>query len=163
MIAVIVGDLDRESAEDKVAVVSLMNKLKNKYRDLTIVSAACERGIGSIVRNRCLDKDNKDFSFIELGIRVWKITDKDKLSKIYSTRNATLQELGEIFFVFSSGWRLGHISDLLDRLKKNESPLVVYDKEMKKETFNFSEDIENLDLQDNLTPLSSSGLKGELI
>lgn len=161
MIAVVVGDIDRSSNDDRISVLSVMDELRNTYRDLTIVSAACERGIGHIVRSRCLkNKDNPEFGFVEVDIKPWARLSKARLTQIYTARNATLLELGEEFHIFSTGWTQGHIADLIKRVKDKNLPLVIYHRNGTNYYFNIDQKVKKNNMASET--LKSTDLKSEL-
>lgn len=128
MFVVIVGDIDRDSIEDKNQVLSLIERLKNTYSDLIIISAACEKGIGKFVIDRCVqDKNNIDVGFVEYQVKPWIRLSAARLAHVYISRNPSLIEVGEEFHIYSSGKKQGYIADLISRLKKTNLPTMVYD------------------------------------
>jgi hypothetical protein len=161
MIAVVVGDIDRSSKDDRTEVLFVMEELRNTYRDLTIVSAACERGVGHIVRSHCLkNPKNPEFGFVEVDIKPWARLSKPRLTQIYTARNATLLEIGEEFHIFTSGWTQGHVADLIKRVKDKNLPLVIYHRNGTKDYFNLSQGRWKNDLSTDT--LKSTDLKSEL-
>lgn len=127
MFVVIMGDLDRDTQEDKDYVMSLLDSLKSEYSDLTIISGACKSGIGFFVRDRCIrDKKNPDFGFVEYDIKPWTRLSEARLAQVFMSRNPALLEIGEIFHILPSGRTTGHIPDLISRVKKAGMPLVIH-------------------------------------
>ena len=139
MFVVVIGDLDRQTEEDENQVLDLMEELKNSYSDLIIVSAACKKGIGLFVKQRCLkNKNNPEFGFVEYDVKVWTPLDEARLAKAYISRNPSLIEIGEVFHIFTSGKEKGHIPDLIDKVKNRKLPLVVHNREGSRSFFNYA-------------------------
>lgn len=129
MFVVVGGDMMRDSQQDKEAVNSLLDSLKAEYSDLTIIGFACEFGIGQFVKERCIaNKGNIEFGFIEVSIRLWRRFGKEKEGRLYTAmRNPGLIEVGERFELFpSSKMKVGHLSDLIDRVKEKGLPLALH-------------------------------------
>lgn len=161
MIVVVVGDLELNSPKDKEYVLSLMEELKSRYSDLTIVSSACEKGTGYFVRERCItNRVNPDFGFIELSIRVWTILSRAKLAQVYMSRNPALNEIGEIFHIFKSDKEIGHISDLIIRVKNANKPLAIHYQDGRRELFNYPTIHDSS--KTSATSIQSADLKSQL-
>jgi len=159
MIVVVVGDLDRDSENDQSQVLELLSELKIRYSDLLIVSAACDMGIGKIVRNKCIaNKNNPEFAFVEISIKPWSTMSPAKLSQIYMCKNPALVEIGEVFHIFSSGKTRGHTFDLLNRIHKSKRPLTIHDKTGKVTYYNYQTITENKVIKQGQT-IQSSNLK----
>jgi len=160
MFVVIMGDLKRNTEEDKQQVFDLLEELKTTYSDLTIVSGACKDGIGSFVRNRCIaDPKKLEFSFVEIDIRVWAKLAQATLSKVYMSRNPSLVYIGDVFHVFPYGGDKGHIPDLIELVKAAHLPLVVHHRSGKIESFNA---IEKSESKKNSETVISNTLKDQL-
>jgi hypothetical protein len=160
MFVVIMGDLKRNTEEDKQQVFDLLEELKTTYSDLTIVSGACKDGIGNFVRTRCIaDPKKLEFSFVEIDIRVWAKLAPATLSKVYMSRNPALTYIGEVFHIFPYGGDVGHIPDLINMVKAANLPLVVHHRIGKIESFNA---IEKSESKKNSETVISNTLKDQL-
>jgi hypothetical protein len=127
MFAVIMGDLDRDTREDKEQVLALLEELKSQFSDLTIISGACKSGIGYFVRERCIqNKNNPDLGFVEYDIKPWTRLNEARLAQVFMSRNPGLIEIGEIFHILTSGKKTGHIPDLINRVRKRGLPLAIH-------------------------------------
>lgn len=127
MNVVIVGDMELDTQAYRQLVLKIVDDLKSKYRDLVIVSAACDKGIGHFVRERCLGKkESPDVAFVEINIHVWVRLAKARLAQVYVSRNATLVELGDEFHIITHGEKVNHISDLAQRVRDKGLPLSLY-------------------------------------
>ena len=143
MKVVIVGARKRSEAEDEPLVNRLLDGLIKKYPMLRIVSASCDRGVGKIVKSKCLPdnigpKPPAQFNFIEIHVRPYLVDSEftaAEFADIFTARNAMLVELGEEFhlFVEEDGPR-GMMLDLYNRVRSRNLPYAIYkpgDKEPK--------------------------------
>ena len=134
MKVVIVGARKRSEREDEPIVNKLMDDLLNRYPSLTIVATSCDRGVGKILKNRCLPLGTKNpkaqFKFVEITIRVYSAEEltKAELAETFSARNAMLQEIGEEFHVFVEEEPRGNMLDLIERVNRAGGPIAVYKK-----------------------------------
>lgn len=162
MFVVIMGDLNRDTQEDKDYVLSLLDKIKSQYSDLTIISGACKSGIGFFVRERCIrNKSNPDFGFVEFDIKPWTILSEARLAQVFMSRNPALVEIGEVFHILPlSGKTTGHIPDLINRVKKSGLPLAIHHRNGNIEQINY-QIVSEVRAINNQT-LNSSDLKEQL-
>lgn len=143
MKVVIVGARKRSEAEDEPLVNKLVDGLIKKYPMLRVVSASCDRGVGKIVKSKCLPdnmgpKPPAQFNFIEIHVRPYLVDSEftaAEFADIFTARNAMLAEIGEEFhlFVEEDGPR-GMMLDLYNRVKSRNAPCAIYkpgDKEPK--------------------------------
>lgn len=138
MFIVVMGDLDRDTLEDKNQVLALLEELKSQFADLVIISGACKSGIGYFVRERCIkNKNNPDFAFVEYDIKPWTRLSEARLAQVFMSRNPGLIEIGEIFHVLPSGKKSGHIPDLIQRVRKKGLPLAIHHQDGKVEKENY--------------------------
>ena len=160
MFVVVVGELGRDTEEDNEQVLDLLEELKSQYSDLTIVSAASKHGIGAFVKNRCMqNKENPEFGFVEVNINVWTRMDKANLAKVFMCRNPSLVEIGEEFHIFTSGKVVGHIPDLICKVKEKGLPLIIHEKDGTRKLVNYISSNKNRKVG---SPLLSNSLKDAL-
>lgn len=130
MRVVIVGARLRSESEDFTLVNSLIDELKKMYPGLFIVTTACDRGVGKIVKNRLIPVDpNKPpiIPFLEVAYRIWgEDMPKAVYANIYLTRNPALLALGEEFHIFVDKDKRGVMQDLLERVQDAGLPYSVY-------------------------------------
>ena len=161
MFVVIIGDLDRDTGDDKKQVLSLLEELKSQYSDLVIISGACKSGIGQFVRDRCIqNRNNPDLAFVEYDIKPWTRLSEARLAQVFISRNPALLEIGEIFHIFPSGRKTGHVPDLIQRVKKLNVPLAIHYLNGKIEKFNYPE--VEVGTQKKNESIRSSNLKDQL-
>jgi hypothetical protein len=109
--------------DDRFLVSSILIGLVNRFHEIHVVSYACDDGIGKIVKEVCLEKR------IKFGEIVWYFHgenrwEPDETSRAYLTRNATAEEIGDIFIILAKSSdsfmdrRKGIVEDLVDRLRK---------------------------------------------
>lgn len=132
MKVVIVGAWNRSELEDDGLVNELLDELGRVYPDLFIVTTGCDRGIGKLVKNRCMPKQRGvkgEFDFVEIAVRIYADSpSKASLAHIWQARNAYLDEAGEEFHLFmdkqeNSG---GQMQDLLRRITQRGAPYSIY-------------------------------------
>lgn len=131
MIVVIVGSRDRREQADFDVVNQLLDKLKEKYPKLLVVTTGCDRGVGKIIRNRLLpEKPDQppEIEFIEYSVRIYPKTDlaKSRMANIHISKNATFLELGEEFHIFEDARSRGPMEDLRERCERMGRPHVRY-------------------------------------
>lgn len=135
MKVVIVGARKRSEAEDEPLVNKLLDALIKKYAMLRVISASCDRGVGKIVKSRCLPenmgpKPPAQFNFIEIHVRPYLVDTEftaAEFADIFTARNAMLEEIGEEFhlFVEEDGPR-GMMLDLFQRVRRRNAPYAIY-------------------------------------
>lgn len=134
MNVVIVGARRRSEAEDEPLVYKILGEAIDKYPQLKVISTSCDRGVGKIIKNKCLPLGEKNpkpfFRFIEVTVRIY-LLDGEELTKsefasIFIARNATLVELGDEFHLLVDGEPKGMMADLLQRVKQRGAPYAVY-------------------------------------
>lgn len=161
MFIVVMGDLKRDTENDKQQVNNLLDVLKQQVSDLTIVSAACSKGIGSFVRSRCIQNvGNLEFRFIEYDVKIWGILGKAVMSKVYASRNPAIEAIGDVFHLFPFGGDVGHIADLINRVKASGLPLVIHHRTGRIEKINYT--ISDHLMKKTNETISSGDLKSQL-
>lgn len=144
MKVVLMGARKRSEAADEPLINALVDQLIYQYPTLKIVSTGCDRGIGKIIKNKCLPLGEKHakakFDFVEVAVRVYtkegsELT-KSEFAEIFSARNAYMNEIGEEFHLFIDGQDpRGMMGDMFQRVKQRGAPYALYrpgDKEVKK-------------------------------
>jgi hypothetical protein len=116
---VIVGAKERDTPADRELVNELLDELHKKYPGMLVVTMATHMGIGKFVHEKCLErtpgKNEHKFQLCEVDTRILaKYLSKSEVAEIYLSRNATLFELGNMFYYFASASRRGTIEELLD-------------------------------------------------
>lgn len=134
MNCVIIGARKRSELQDEPLVHKLINSLIGKYPQLKVVSTSCDRGVGKIVKNKCLPLGEKNpkatFRFIEVSLRIYLLPGeeltKSEFAQAFMARNATLNELGDEFHIMVDGEPRGTMADLLRRVKERGAPYAIY-------------------------------------
>jgi hypothetical protein len=130
MKVVIVGARLRSEPGDSDLVNKLIDGLVTIYgRQLFLITAGTDRGIGKIVRNRCLPFGNAKpvINFLDVAYRVYA----DDLPKwvfadLYLSRNHSLLAAGEEFHLFMDKDTRGHMTHLLGLVEDAGLPVSVY-------------------------------------
>jgi hypothetical protein len=129
-----VGARKRSEAEDEPLIHKLVDAVMDKYPQLRVVSTSCDRGIGKIVKNKCLPLGEKNpdatFKFVEAAVRIYlprgEEFTKSEFANIFIARNAMLCELGDEFHLFVEYEPRGMMADLLHRVKARGAPYALY-------------------------------------
>ena len=135
MIVVIVGARRRSEREDEPLIHKLVDDLINRYPKLKIVGTSCDRGIGKILKNKCLPLGQKNpkakLDFVEVMVRVYSPREeltKAELAEIYEASNAMLNENGDEYHVFVEEEPRGNMIGLIQRVKERGASLAIYRK-----------------------------------
>lgn len=121
MFIVVVGARERKSVDDEKAVVATLEELRNQYgSSMVVISAACDAGIGTFVKQRCL-VNKKDFRFIEIALRIYADLPRSRMMQAFKARNAFLADLGDEFYIFTDPDHPVTTDDLIARIKKVEA------------------------------------------
>lgn len=115
MFVVVVGSREWRGEAPEGQVNGLLDELKQRYAGLVVVTSSTDKGVGSIVRERCL-KDKTSFQLVDIHVRVFAQLPRAKLAQVFFARNAALAELGEEFHVFVDESRKGAFEDLIEKL-----------------------------------------------
>ena len=134
MKVVIVGSRNRSEMQDEPLVHKLVDSLIEKYPYLKVVSTSCDRGVGKIIKNKCLPLGEKNpkatFRFVEITLRIYLLDGeelaKSEFAELFTARNATLNEIGEEFHILLDGEPRGTMADLLKRVKGRGAPYALY-------------------------------------
>lgn len=135
MRTVILGARRRSEQEDEPLVNRVIDDLMDRYPQLKIVSGSCDRGVGKVVKTKCLPEEDGPrskarFNFIEFHLRPYLVVPEltsAEFAEMFIARNAFLNEYGEEFhlFVDEDGPR-GMMADLVNRIKQRKAPYVLY-------------------------------------
>ncbi len=147
MNVIIIGARKRSELQDEPLVNKLVDTLIEKYPQLKVISTSCDRGVGKIIKNKCLPLGEKNpkaiFRFIEISLRIYLLPGeeltKSEFAQAFMARNATLNELGDEFHIMVDGEPRGTMADLLRRVKERGAPYSIYrpgEKEPKVATVN---------------------------
>jgi hypothetical protein len=127
---VIVGAKLRDAPEDKAVVCALMELAAKRYPNCCFVTMLTSMGVGSFVKQKCLEKDSLDrfrFQLIECNVRLYASNlSQSESSTIYIARNATVYEMGDVFLYLAMPDRRGPLEDLIDRAVRGERPYRVF-------------------------------------
>lgn len=134
MHVVIIGARKRSELQDEPLVHALIENLIDKYPQLKVISTSCDRGVGKIVKNKCLPLGEKNpkatFRFIEISLRIYLLEGeeltKSEFAQAFMARNATLNELGDEFHIMVDGEPRGTMADLLRRVRERAAPYAIY-------------------------------------
>jgi hypothetical protein len=122
MNVVVVGSREWSGEQATNQVNELLAMLKQKYSGLVVVTSSTDKGVGRIVRDRCL-KDKTSFQFVDIHVRVFAQLPRTKLAQVFFARNAALDEIGEEFHVFVDTSRKGAFEDLIEKVKSTDERL----------------------------------------
>jgi hypothetical protein len=125
MFVVVVGSREWQGETATQQVNALLDELKDKYSGMVVISSSTDKGVGRIIRERCL-RDKITFQFIDLWMRVFASLPKAKLAQVFFARNSALLDLGEEFHVFVDMNRRGTFEDLIERLETSEQKRPLY-------------------------------------
>src|ERR1035437_4577536 len=127
MYVVVVGSREWRGAEATKQVNNLLEELRQKYSGLVVVTSSTDKGVGAMVRERCL-QDKLTFQLVDMHIRVFAQLPRTKLAQVFFARNVALAELGEEFHVFVENNRKGAFEDLIEKMQAHEQqrPLFVH-------------------------------------
>ncbi len=126
MNVVIVGAKDRNTEEDKELVHRLMDAAAKHYPNCVFVTMLTHVGVGKFVKEHCLEKGPHNgfrYQLIECAMRLFaQRFSKNELSAIYIARNATVHELGDVFYYFACPERRGTMEELIERAERDGRP-----------------------------------------
>jgi len=135
MNVVIIGARKRSERDDEPLINKLVDDLISRYPQLKIFSSGCDRGIGKIIKNKCLPLGEKNaratFRFVELAVRIYLLPGeeltKSEFAGIFMPRNAYLNEVGDEFHLFIDGnYPRGSMADLWRRVTARTAPYAIY-------------------------------------
>ena len=130
MYVVVVGSRGWQGQAAEQQVNAVLDSLRAKYSGMIVVSSSTDKGVGAIVKERCMN-DKGLFQLVDLNVRIFGSLSHSKLVQIFDARNAALAALGEEFHVFVESNRRGAFEDLIEKLEGMEgadkkSPLYKY-------------------------------------
>lgn len=139
MRVVIAGARGRREQEDKPVINALLDNLRRKYSHLLVITTACDRGIGKLVKNKCLPKQfggKPIIDFVEFSMRIYvEDMSANEFSTLFNSKNRTLVDVGEEFHLFMGyNEQRGVMGNLLQEVVKRGLPYAKYgpnDKEVK--------------------------------
>ncbi len=129
MNVVIVGAHNRASKDDRKLVSDLIDALAAKYSSCMFVTTAHSEGVGKYVREKCLEKNvRNEYKYQLAVVNVQLFVSKrsrEEVAAIYQTRNATLLELGDIYYYLASDSRSGMMETLITSAQELGRPVTV--------------------------------------
>ena len=118
MFVIVVGARERKTPADESQVCEVLSRLKTKYgATMVVTSAACDQGIGSFVKKKCLG-NSTDFRFLEITQRIYADLPRSRMIQVFIARNAVLAELGDEFHIFVDPDHHGTMEDLMQRIER---------------------------------------------
>lgn len=131
MRVVIAGARNRSEMKDTALVNAIIDDCIQKYANVIIVTASCDKSVGRIIKTRNLDPHTPgvyQFDMIELQMRHYlkQELSRSEFTQQWNALNATLLELGDEFHLLTEEFPKGGIYDLLKRIKANHRPYAVY-------------------------------------
>lgn len=134
MRVVILGGRDRRERDDYIIVNKLLDELKQKYTNLLVITAGCDRGVGKIINNRLMPPvkgQPPEIDYVECSMRptVGRDLAKTEMSSLFLARNAALAELGDEFHLFTEQRQMGIVEDLRQRCELQGKPHAIYQPE----------------------------------
>lgn len=117
MNCVIVGSKERDTEEDRALVGELMEKAAAYYPNCLFVTMLTSVGVGLFVKQKCTEKNGAGkfrFQCVACDVKIYasNLTHAES-SAVYLARNATVFELGSLFYYFASEDRRGTMEDLI--------------------------------------------------
>jgi hypothetical protein len=118
-----------------MADVALVNEIidmcKEKYSNLVIVVASCDKGVGKIVKTRNVDPHvpgKFEFDMIELQLKHYFQYERSRseFTANWMALNGLLVELGDEFHLLTEDYPRGSMADLVRRIKKEGRPYAIY-------------------------------------
>lgn len=131
MRVVIVGARNRSEIADTKLVYAILDECIAKYGKLMVVTKACDRGVGKIIKSRCLDSNKPnvpEFDMVEMSLRHYLIRELPRSEFLgdFNTLNAALVEIGDEFHLLTEEEPRGSMLDMLIRVQKADRPCAVY-------------------------------------
>ena len=130
MKVVIVGARLRSEPGDQELVSNLIDELRNMYgRQLFLITSGSDRGVGKVVRNKCLPDGNAKpvINFCDITYRVYADDlPKAVFAQLFITSHYALVEAGEEFHLFMDKDTRGHMTHLLQLINEAGLPVSVY-------------------------------------
>ena len=125
----IIGARLRSEPEDSQLVNSLIDGLQRLYgRQLFVITTNTDRGIGKIVRNRCLDAHARPLiNLLDIAYKPY-VDDlpKAKFAEKFLTKNYSIVAAAEEFHLFMDGDTRGYMVHLLNLINDEGLPVSVY-------------------------------------
>lgn len=116
---VIVGAKERNTDEDRKLVEELIDLCAVTYSNPMFITMLTFDGVGSFVKQKCLQKDSLGRYKHQLAECIVKLyasnQSKAEAAAIYLARNAPCFELGDIFYYFASADRRGSIEVMIEK------------------------------------------------
>ena len=126
---VIVGAHNRISSDDRKLVSDLIDGLAEKYSSCLFVTTAHSEGVGKYVREKCLERNvRNEYKYQLAVVNVQLFVSKrsrEEVAAIYQTRNATLLELGDVYYYLASDSRTGMMETLINSAEALGRPVKV--------------------------------------
>lgn len=131
MRVVIVGSRSRSEMMDARLVHEIIDECIAKYGKLMIVTKSCDKGVGKIVKHRCVDSITQKpmLDMMEVHLRHYlknKELPKTEFTQDFNSLNATLVEIGDEFHLLTEEEPVGAMQDLLERVTAAYRPFAIY-------------------------------------
>ncbi len=131
MRVVIVGARNRSEMMDTRLVNEILDTCISKYGKLMVVTKTTDRGVGKIIKARCLDPTkptNPEFDMVEFSIRHYIMHElpRNEYMGDFNTLNAALAEIGDEFHLLTEEEPKGSMLDMVIRVQRIERPFSVY-------------------------------------
>lgn len=131
MRVVIVGARTRSEMLDTRLVNEIIDDCIARYGKLMIVTKSCDKGVGKIVKHRCIDAHTQKpiHDMIEVHLRhyvVGKELPKTEFTADFNALNASLVEIGDEFHLLTEEEPLGAMADILERVIAAYRPYALY-------------------------------------
>jgi hypothetical protein len=121
MTVVIVGGKGRESERDRAQVRKLIELCSEQYPLCTFATTLTTAGVGYFVKEKCLESTNGKYRYqlIDVNVRSMgaNLLNTEERNGVLLTRNATLAEMGDLFYYFGTAERRGMMEDLIQRIE----------------------------------------------
>lgn len=129
---VIVGARTRSEMLDTRLVNEIIDDCIARYGKLMIVTKSCDKGVGKIVKHRCIDSKTQIvlLEMMEVHLRHYILKGKElpktEFTQDFNALNATLVEIGDEFHLLTEEEPVGAMQDLLERVAEEHRPFAVY-------------------------------------
>lgn len=130
MNVVIAGARSRSEQQDMKLIHTLLEALQQKYPKLMVITTACDRGIGKLVKNRCMPEElggKPRINFAEISSRIY-VDDMSStdFAVIFNAKNRALVAAGEEFHLFMGHNEKGVMYDLYQEVVEKGLPCAKY-------------------------------------
>jgi hypothetical protein len=121
----------RSEMADTALVNEIVDRCKEKYSNLIIIVASCDKGVGKIVKTRNVDPHfpgKFEFDMIELQLKHYFQYERSRseFTANWIALNGVLVELGDEFHLLTEDYPKGAMADLVRRIKREGRPYALY-------------------------------------